>query len=107
MLGNDARDRRMTRRVVAMRFRNRLMILVVLSLLLPGVFAHTTTVAQDTSIPVLNFGGMGGGSNPQPNYNPYSPNKLSGTENLVYEKLYIVNGYNCEQVPWLATAYEW
>jgi peptide/nickel transport system substrate-binding protein len=90
-----------------MRFRNRLMILVVLSLLLPGVFAHTTTVAQETSISVLNFGGMGGGSNPQPNYNPYSPNKLSGTENLVYEKLYIVNGYNCEQVPWLATAYEW
>ena len=58
-------------------------------------------------IPRLNGGGMGGGSNPQANFNPYSPNKISGTENLLFEKLYFINSYNCEEVPFLASSYEW
>ena len=58
-------------------------------------------------IPRLNGGGMGGGTNPQANFNPFSPNKITGTLDLVHEKLYFINGYNCEEVPWLATAYEW
>jgi peptide/nickel transport system substrate-binding protein len=88
------------------------MVLLAFALVLSGLFANTavTATAQDSGegmIPRLNGGGMGGGSNPQANFNPYSPNKLSGTEKLVFESLYVVNGYNCEQVPWLATAYEW
>lgn len=99
-----------------MRVRNRFMILLVLSLLLPGSFTSTVVTAQDdataqadggTMIPRLNGGGMGGGSNPQPNYNPYLPNALAGTSGLVHETLFYVNGYSCEQIPWLATAYEW
>jgi peptide/nickel transport system substrate-binding protein len=93
-----------------MQKSHRLIVLLVLALLLPSVFTNTIVTAQDTGgemIPRLNGGGMGGGSNPQPNYNPYSPNKLSGTENLVYEKLYYVNKYSCEQVPWLATEFTW
>lgn len=62
---------------------------------------------EDGMIPRLNGGGMGGGTNPQANFNAYSPNKISGTEGLLFEKLYIVNGYNCEENPWLAESYEW
>jgi peptide/nickel transport system substrate-binding protein len=65
--------------------------------------------AQDSGgmIPRLNGGGMGGGTNPQANFNVYSPNKISGTEGLLFEKLYFINGYNCEENPWLAESYEW
>ncbi|HVL25227.1 MAG TPA: ABC transporter substrate-binding protein [Thermomicrobiales bacterium] len=65
--------------------------------------------AQDSSgmIPRLNGGGMGGGTNPQANFNVYSPNKISGTEGLLFEKLYFINGYNCEENAWLAESYEW
>jgi len=48
---------------------------------------------------------MGGGTNPQINFNPYSPNKLS--LGFMFEPLYIINGQNCEEVPWLAESYEW
>lgn len=67
------------------------------------------TFAQDTSgmIQRLNGGGMGGGSNPQANFNPYSPNALTGTDNLVFEGLYAYDTYSCKEVPWLATGYEW
>ena len=69
---------------------------------LPG-----SIVAQDgdAPIPVLNLGSMGGGTNPQINFNPYSPNRLA--LGYMFEPLYITNGYNCEDVPWLATDYEW
>jgi len=53
----------------------------------------------------LDFGGFGGGSNPQLNYNPYSPNTL--TADYTFEPLYIFNSYSCDGVPWLATKYEW
>jgi len=64
-------------------------------------------LAQDgeAPIPVLNLGGMGGGTNPQINFNPYSPNALA--QGYMFEPLYIVNAYNCEEVPWLAESYEW
>ncbi len=71
------------------------------------IFAQTPEGGDLTPIPRLNGGGMGGGSNPQANFNPYSPNKISGTENLVFERLYVINTYNCEEVPWLAESYEW
>ncbi|MBA2469408.1 MAG: hypothetical protein H0V37_08380, partial [Chloroflexia bacterium] len=62
-----------------------------------GVFA-----AQDGAmIDSLNLGSFGGGSAPQINFNPYSPNSLAGGANM-FEKLYIVNGFSCEEVPWLA-----
>lgn len=53
----------------------------------------------------LDFGGFGGGSNPQVNYNPFSPNALSSI--YTFEPLYVFNNYSCEPVPWLATSYEW
>lgn len=71
------------------------------------IFAQTPESGDLTPIPRLNGGGMGGGSNPQANFNPYSPNKISGTENLLFERLYFINNYNCEEVPLLAESYEW
>lgn len=53
----------------------------------------------------LDFGGFGGGTNPQVNYNPYSPNTLSS--GYTFEPLYLINSYNCRQVPWLATGHQW
>jgi peptide/nickel transport system substrate-binding protein len=53
----------------------------------------------------LDFGSFGGGDNAQLNYNPYSPNTL--TSAYTWEPLMIVNGYNCQVVPWLATDYKW
>src|SRR3954447_15037522 len=53
----------------------------------------------------LDFGGFGGASNPQVNYNPFSPNAL--TSDYTFEPLYIFNTYSCDGVPWLATKYEW
>lgn len=67
-----------------------------------GVFA-----AQDAAmIDNLNLGSFGGGSNPQINFNPYSPNSLAGGANM-FESLYIINDYSCEELPWLAESYEW
>jgi len=61
--------------------------------------------AQDQAmIANLNLGSFGGGSNPQINFNPYSPNGLS---NYMFEPLYIINDYDCTEIPWLATSYEW
>jgi peptide/nickel transport system substrate-binding protein len=53
----------------------------------------------------LDFGGFGGGVNPQVNYNPYSPNALAFS--YTFEPLYLFNSYSCSAVPWLATAYRW
>jgi peptide/nickel transport system substrate-binding protein len=53
----------------------------------------------------LDFGAFGGGDNPQVNYNPYSPNVLNST--YTFEPLMIINGYNCQVVPWLATDFKW
>ena len=84
-------------------------VLVLLGLLVPYQLAAAAPGrSQDAGsmIPELNLGGFGGGPNPQSNFNPFSPNALAGKDYL-FEKLYIINGYNCEQVPWLATGYEW
>ena len=64
-------------------------------------------LAQDGAmIENLNLGAIGGGSNPQINFNPFSPNQLGGGIYL-YESLYIVNDYDCTEIPWLAESYEW
>jgi peptide/nickel transport system substrate-binding protein len=61
--------------------------------------------AQDQAmIENLNLGSFGGGSNPQINFNPFSPNALS---NWFFEPLYIINDYDCTEIPWLAASYEW
>jgi peptide/nickel transport system substrate-binding protein len=63
--------------------------------------------AQDQAmIENLNLGSFGGGSNPQINFNPYSPNRLAGGAQI-FEPLYVVNDYTCEEIPWLAESYEW
>lgn len=71
----------------------------------------STLLAQDADetamIPRLNGGSMGGGTNPQANFNPFSPNRISGTQDLIFERLYFVNGYSCEEIPWLAESYTW
>ena len=44
---------------------------------------------------------------PKENYNPFLlTSKLSATE-YMYERLMIVETYSCEEIPWLATGYEW
>jgi peptide/nickel transport system substrate-binding protein len=64
-------------------------------------------VNEDGLVPVLNFGDFGGGEMPKENYNPFLlTSKLSATEYL-YERLMIVETYSCEEIPWLATGYEW
>ncbi len=85
------------------RFKTIMFAMVFLLLLPSGL----TMAAQDDEapIPVLNLGGMGGGTNPQINFNPYSPNHLA--LGFMLEPLYIINDHNCEEVPWLADSYEW
>jgi peptide/nickel transport system substrate-binding protein len=64
------------------------------------------TAQDQPMIENLNLGSFGGGSNPQVNFNPFSPNVLAGGAHI-FETLYIVNDYNCDEVPWLAESYEW
>lgn len=59
--------------------------------------------AADGMIAQLNYGGFGGGSNPQRNFNPFSPNKLDS--GYMFEPLMVINGRTCDPVPWLAIAY--
>jgi peptide/nickel transport system substrate-binding protein len=64
-------------------------------------------VTEDGLVPYLNFGDFGGGEMPKENYNPFLlATKLSATE-FLYERLMIVETYSCEEIPWLATGYEW
>ncbi|CAA9546121.1 MAG: Oligopeptide ABC transporter, periplasmic oligopeptide-binding protein OppA, partial [uncultured Thermomicrobiales bacterium] len=82
----------------------------ILALLAPMLTLNATTSAQDAaSAPIeeLNLGDFGGGSNPQINFNPYSPNALSGGTSWMFEPLMIVDSYSCEVIPWLATAFGW
>lgn len=63
--------------------------------------------AQDGAmIENLNLGAIGGGTNPQINFNPFSPNQLAGGA-FIYESMYIVSDYDCTEIPWLAQSYEW
>jgi peptide/nickel transport system substrate-binding protein len=66
---------------------------------------NTATGSAAGMVDHLDMGGFGGGDNPQINYNPYSPNVLNSA--FIFEPLMIVNGYNCQVVPWLATDYKW
>jgi peptide/nickel transport system substrate-binding protein len=72
----------------------------------PGAARAAAGAQEQTMIDNLNLGSFGGGSNPQINFNAYSPNRLAGGA-FMFESMYIINTYNCEQVPWLATGYEW
>ncbi|GCE22117.1 ABC transporter substrate-binding protein [Dictyobacter kobayashii] len=60
---------------------------------------------KDGMIDKLDGGGFGGGSNPQVNFNPYSPNVL--VTGYIYEPLMVENSYACQPTPWLATSYKW
>jgi peptide/nickel transport system substrate-binding protein len=64
-----------------------------------------TEAAGTGMVDKLYMGAFGGGDNPQLNYNPYSPNVLVAA--YTWEPLMIINGYNCQVVPWLATDYKW
>lgn len=55
----------------------------------------------------FSAGGLGGGDNPQINYNPYSPNALISGPSYLYEPLMVENSYACTTQPWLATSYTW
>ena len=79
------------------------------SLLLAGCTG--TEKSEDASesgmINFLDYGNFGGGAAPQANYNPFlDATKLSAVE-YVFEKLYIIETNSCEEIPWLATSYEW
>ncbi|MBA2754249.1 MAG: ABC transporter substrate-binding protein [Chloroflexia bacterium] len=66
-------------------------------------------VAQEGEAPIENLdrGDFGGGSNPQQNFNPFSPTVLSGATTWLFEPLMIINAYSCEVIPWLATEFAW
>ena len=65
------------------------------------------SAGSDGMINYLNFGDFGGGTSPKANYNPFLPAfKLSATD-YVHERLMIVEGTKCREVPWLAKSYEW
>lgn len=66
----------------------------------------TGSASADGRIPVLNFGGFGGGSNPKENYNPYLATALS-VGNYLYEPLMMLDEYSCDYKPWLATGMDW
>ncbi|AAT89964.1 ABC transporter substrate-binding protein [Leifsonia xyli subsp. xyli] len=68
--------------------------------------ADSGAASADGRIPLLNFGGFGGGSNPKANYNPYLATALS-VGNYLYEPLMMLNEYSCDYEPWLATKMEW
>jgi peptide/nickel transport system substrate-binding protein len=55
----------------------------------------------------LNFGDFGGGTMPQENYNPFLDASELAAVHYIYESLLVMNTYACEEVPWLATSYEW
>lgn len=67
---------------------------------------EANTASADGRIPILNFGGFGGGTNPKEIYNPYLPTSLS-VGSYLYDTLMATNDYTCVDEPMLATAYEW
>jgi ABC-type transport system substrate-binding protein len=94
-----------------LRFRAALVaVATTASLTLAGCTGTESTSAaptEDGLIPVLNYGDFGGGEMPKENYNPFLlATKLSATEYL-YERLMIVETYSCQEIPWLATGYDW
>lgn len=68
--------------------------------------SSTSRLTDEGRISHLQLGDFGGGSNPKVNYNPYSATAL-GPLWTMYEPLYVINTYDCTEVPWLATDYAW
>jgi peptide/nickel transport system substrate-binding protein len=62
-------------------------------------------LTADGLVPFINLGDYAPGASPQRNFNPFSPNKA--VVGFTFETLYQVNGVDCAETPWLATAYEW
>ncbi len=62
-------------------------------------------LTADGLVPFINLGDYAPGASPQRNFNPFSPNKA--VVGFTFETLYQVDGFNCSETPWLATAYEW
>lgn len=62
--------------------------------------------SADGTIPYVQLGDFGGGSNPQVNYNPFSANRL-GPMWAIYDTLMTTNSFDCTETPELATSYEW
>jgi peptide/nickel transport system substrate-binding protein len=71
---------------------------------LAGSVQHSKNSAT-SMVARLVFGGFGGGSNPQRNFNPYSPNQI--LTGYTFEPLFALNDYKGVLVPWLATSYHW
>lgn len=61
---------------------------------------------DDGHVTYLQLADFGGGSSPQINYNPYSATAL-GPMWTLYDPLFVINEYNCDEVPQLATSYTW
>lgn len=58
-------------------------------------------------IAYLDYGGFGGGSNPQANYNPFLDATRLGATDYLFEHLMQFDNFSCDAKPWLATAYTW
>ena len=63
-------------------------------------------LTEEGRVSHLVLGDFSGQSNPKANYNPYSATML-GPLWTIYDQLYVVNSYDCTEVPQLATGYEW
>ncbi|GAA3732286.1 ABC transporter substrate-binding protein [Plantactinospora mayteni] len=72
-----------------------------------GTEQQGSTTTADGMVDYLDYGGFGGGSNPQANYNPYLPATALGAVGYLFEPLMVFDKYHCEPKPWLATAYTW
>jgi peptide/nickel transport system substrate-binding protein len=74
--------------------------------------ACTGTEGQESSaaggrVAFLDYGGFGGGSNPQANYNPFLEATMLQAVFYLYEPLMQYDNYHCEPRPWLATRFDW
>ncbi|MFB6671927.1 ABC transporter substrate-binding protein [Streptomyces sp. NPDC056390] len=80
------------------------------SLLLAGCTGTEDTgdsVSSDGMISHITYAGIGGGSAPQANYNPFLDTSKLVATNFVYESLYQIEQNSCKEVPWLAKSYSW
>ncbi|MGH3324767.1 MAG: ABC transporter substrate-binding protein [Streptomyces sp.] len=81
-----------------------------LSLLLAGCTGTEDSgksATADGMIKSLNFGDFGGGTSPKANYNPFLPAFRLSAADYVHERLMIVEGTKCREIPGLATSYTW
>ncbi|MFD3477827.1 ABC transporter substrate-binding protein [Streptomyces sp. NPDC058695] len=80
------------------------------SLLLTGCTGTEDTgdsVSSDGMISHITYAGIGGGSAPQANYNPFLDTSKLVATNFVFESLYQIEQNSCKEVPWLAKSYSW